>query len=116
MKYTHFRFGVGCHDLNGFWYSKYQMTFDNPLALKKQWKAWRKLEGDLKRNPNDQREMLIDQIDEKTGDLHDTILIPSKYADDVQRQIFGKEYDKLKFDIWTVKPVTIQDIKLTPNQ
>lgn len=110
MKYTHFRFGVGCHDVNGFWYSKYQMTFDNLSILEKQWIAWKKLEKDLKRKEDDDREMLIDQMN-KNGDIFDTIVIPSAYADAIQRQIFKDEYEELKFDIWSVKPETVSDMK-----
>ncbi len=112
MEYTHFRFGVGCHDLNGFWYSKYLMTFDDPKDMEKQWEVWKKLEKNLDRKDDDPREMLIDQCDEN-GNLYDTIIIPSAYADDIQRQIFGDKYEELKFDIFSpdVKPETVADMK-----
>ena len=110
-KYTHFRFGVGIHESNGFWYSKYLMTYDDPSMLGKQWKIWKKLEKDLVGKCYDKREMLIDQWNAENGDLHDTIIIPSAYADSIQRQIFGKRYEKLKFDIWSVEPKTIAEME-----
>lgn len=115
MEYTHFRFGVGCHDVNGFWYSKHLMSFDDPASLMKQWEAWKKLEKGITKKENDDREMLIDQYNAKTGDLHDTIVIPSAHADTIQRQIFGEEYERLKFDIWAVKPLTVADMEECAN-
>ena len=112
MNYTHFRFGVGCHDVNGFWYSPHLMTFDDKSTLDKQWEVWKRLESDLKRKKNDKREMLIDQHSEN-GDIGDTIIIPSKYADDVQRAIFGDQYEELKFDIFDkdVRPETVGEMQ-----
>lgn len=112
IKYTHFRFGVGCHDLNGFWYSNFLMTFDDPETLQKQWNVWKKLAEHMDKDPNDQREMLIDQYDDKNGDLYDTIVIPSKYADGIQKKIFGDRYEEIGFNIFdeSIKPDTIADV------
>jgi len=115
QKYTHFRFGVGCHDLNGFWYSNHMMTYDDFQLMEKQWAIWKKLEAHWERDPDDDREMLIDQLEEESGDLYDTIVIPSKYADNVQQQIFGERYEKIKFDIWAVKPPTLAETREKSN-
>jgi len=109
--FTHFRFGVGCHDLNGFWYSDFYMVYNNPIHMKKQWDRWKDAEKMCERKPEDNREMLIDQYNPETDSLGDTIVIPSKYADEIQKKIFGDEYNKLKFDVFNVKPITIAELK-----
>lgn len=117
MTVTHFRFGVGCHDLNGFWYSNNLMHMDNPDDMNKQWETWKNLEKELERLDDDPREMLIDQYDIKDGSIGDTIVIPSKYADDIQKQIFGDKYGELKFDIFSedVKPMSLGEMLAEAN-
>ncbi|MBW3004519.1 hypothetical protein KY310_01695 [Candidatus Woesearchaeota archaeon] len=109
-KYDCFRFGVAVHDSNGFWYSPHLMTFDDLSALDKQWAAWKRLEKRLEKDPKDPREMLIDQYHRERQEVHDTIVIPSADADRIQREIFGEEYERIKFDIWSIEPPTYEEI------